>query len=179
MVLEALGELPRCRLLVVGGKQADIDWIRAHAAHLRCADRVTFTGYVPPGEVRGRLAEADIFLLPALAEGRMPYAGHTKLYEYLAARRPVVASDLASVREEVVDGESALLVQPGSSTALAEAVKRLLDSPDLASRLAEAGYGLAHQHTYEARAGRLLEVFRGAVGAGVRGEQEPQGGARG
>jgi hypothetical protein len=41
---------------------------------------VRFSGYVAPAEVRRRLAEADVFLLPALAEGRMPYAGHTKLY---------------------------------------------------------------------------------------------------
>jgi glycosyltransferase involved in cell wall biosynthesis len=93
----------------------------------------------------------------------MPYASHQKLYEYLAARRPVVASDLPSVREDVVDGESALLVEPGSPQALTQAVTRLLESPELAQRMAEAGYALAERFTWRARAARLIEVFRQAL----------------
>ena len=167
VAIEALAELPRCRLLVVGGKPEDIDRLRGHAGRLGCADRVRFSGYVAPAEVRRRLAEADVFLLPALAEGRMPYAGHTKLYEYLASRRPIVTSDLASVREEVTDGETALLVAPGSPQTLAAGVRRMLDSPELAYRLAEAGYRLAQRYSYDVRAGRLLEVFREVAGGRV------------
>jgi glycosyltransferase involved in cell wall biosynthesis len=93
----------------------------------------------------------------------MPYASHQKLYEYLAARRPVVASDLPSVREDVADGDSALLVEPGSPQALAAGVTRLLDSPELAHRIAEAGYALAERFTWRARAARLIEVFHRAL----------------
>jgi len=159
VALEALAELPRTRLLVIGGENAHAERLRQRARELNCAGRVTWTGYVPPAEVRGRMAEADVFLLPALAEGRMPYAGHTKLYEYLACRRPIVASDLPSVREDVTDGDSALLVQPGDAGAIVSAVNRLLSSPPLARRLAENAYQLASQFTYQARADRLVDVF--------------------
>ena len=178
VALEALTQVPRCRLLLIGGNQQDVARLTAHAQALGCADRVTLTGYVPPGEVRQRMAEADIFLLPSLAEGRMPYVAHTKLYEYRACRRPIVASDLPSVREELTDGETALLVTPGSARSLAEAVKQMLASPRLARRLAEGGYDLARRHTYEARAARLLEVFhRVAPGAPTEDRQsQPRGG---
>jgi glycosyltransferase involved in cell wall biosynthesis len=167
VAVEALARLPRCRLLILGGREADGARLRSLAEQAGCGSRLEFAGFVPPHQVAARLAQADIFLLPALAEGRMPYASHQKLYEYLAARRPVVASDLPSIREDVVDGESALLVVPGSPQALAGAVTRLLESPELARRMAEAGYSLAERFTYRARATRLIEVFRRVLQAGA------------
>lgn len=163
VAVEALARLPRCRLLLVGGAEADIARLREQARRLGCAERLFAAGFVPPREVPARLAQADIFLLPALAQGRMPYAGHQKLYEYLASRRPVVASRLPSVAEDVADGETALLVEPGEPEALVRAIERLLEDPGLARRLAEAGYRLARRFTWRARARRLIEVFRGAL----------------
>jgi glycosyltransferase involved in cell wall biosynthesis len=163
VAVKVLARLPRCRLLVLGGSEADGARLRSLAEEVGCGSRLELAGFVPPHQVPARLAQADICVLPALAEGRMPYASHQKLYEYLAARRPVVASDLPSVREDVADGDSALLVEPGSPQALAAGVTRLLDSPELAHRIAEAGYALAERFTWRARATRLIEVFHRAL----------------
>jgi len=169
VAIEALAGLPRCRLLILGGGDEDIARLRTHGSRLGCTDRLEFAGFVPPNRVAHALSGADVLLLPALDRGRMPYAGHQKLYEYLACRRPIVASDLASVREDVTDGETALLVEPGSASAIAQAVKRLLRSPALASRLADAGYALARRFTWQARSARLVEVFEGVLQAGRDG----------
>ena len=175
VALEAVAEVPRTRLLVIGGKESDLARLREQAAALGCADRVVFTGHVPAGEVRQRMAEADVFLLPALAEGWRPYAGHTKLYEYLACRRPIVASDMPSVSEAVTDGETALLVEPGSAPGIVQAVRTLLSAPELAHRLAEAGYRLAHRYTYAARSARLVEVFERAAKGWKKGSGRRDG----
>ena len=173
VAVEALARLPRCRLLLLGGGDSDVARLRERARRLGCADRLLPVGFVPPREVPARLGQADIFLLPALAQGRMPFASHQKLYEYLASRRPVVASRLPSVAEDVTDGETALLVEPGDPEALARTVSRLLAAPELACRLAEAGYRLARRYTWRARARRLVEVFRGVVESGRAGPAEP------
>lgn len=75
-------------------------------------------------------AMADVFVLPSLWEG-LPLA----LLEAASLGKPIVASDIAGVREVVRDAETALLVPPGEPGRLAEAVIRLLEDQDLAAEL--------------------------------------------
>ena len=75
-----------------------------------------------------------MFALPSRFEG-FPLA----LLEALLARSAVVAADVGSVSEAVLDGETGLLVPPDDPTALAEAIRRLLASSDLRRRLGERG----------------------------------------
>jgi glycosyltransferase involved in cell wall biosynthesis len=75
----------------------------------------------------------DIVVLPSLWEG-MPNV----LLEAMAASRPIVASRLGGIEEMLRDGESALLCDPGCPGALADAIMRLMDDPDLGRRLAGA-----------------------------------------
>ena len=81
------------------------------------------------------LGACDIAVLPSLAEG-LPNA----VLEYLAAGLPVVATALGGNLEVIQDGVSGVLIPPHDSVALAAVLVRLLDDPDLASRLAKAGY---------------------------------------
>jgi glycosyltransferase involved in cell wall biosynthesis len=59
--------------------------------------------------------------------------------EALAVGRPVVASALPGIRELIVDGETGLLATPRDARSLADALARLVDEPDLAPRLVDAG----------------------------------------
>jgi glycosyltransferase involved in cell wall biosynthesis len=77
------------------------------------------------------MADIDIVVLPSLWEG-MPNV----LLEAMAAGRPIVATNLPGIEEMVQDGTSAVLCEPGRSGALADAIMRLMDDPDLACRLA-------------------------------------------
>jgi glycosyltransferase involved in cell wall biosynthesis len=89
-----------------------------------------------------------------------------KAYEALACGTPLVTSDTPASRELLVDEESALLVPPGDPYALAAAVRRLRDDPELAARLGAQG-----SRVYEARASeeilgaRWREILRRLVGA--------------
>ncbi|MDQ3438925.1 MAG: glycosyltransferase family 4 protein, partial [Planctomycetota bacterium] len=90
-----------------------------------------------------------------------------KLFEYMAARRPIVATSLPAIREVLNDDEHALLVEPGDTGAMAAAIGRLLQDHALAERLARAAYGAAPQYTWARRAERiealLTEVAGGAA----------------
>ncbi len=77
------------------------------------------------------LASFDVFAFPSLFEGLC-----LAVIEAQAAGVPVVATPVGGIRETVVDGETGLLVPTRDPAALAAAIRRLLDEPDLARRLA-------------------------------------------
>lgn len=108
------------------------------------AGAVDFLGFVRP--VWSVLAGADVVLVPSRVE---PF-GNTAV-EALLAERPLVASRTQGLREIVEDGVTGLHAEPGDPAALAGAIARLLDDPDLARRLAEAG-GSDARHRFSTEA---------------------------
>ena len=158
VLLRALALVPRAHGLIVGGhdKEPDLDRTRQLASELGIADRVTFTGLLAPGEVPGRLAHTRVLVLPNTASAiSTRFTSPLKLFEYMAARRPIVASDLPAIREVLRDGENALLVPPGDAAAFAAAIERLLDDDATAQRLGAAAYADVGEYSWEKRAERL------------------------
>ncbi len=108
--------------------------IEAHVAWLGCTDAVRFAGYLSQDEVARELAKADIFALPSFAEG-VPVV----LMEAMASQLPVIATRIAGISELVEDGVSGWTVPPGDITGFADALKALLDNPDLRARMGQVG----------------------------------------
>ena len=86
------------------------------------------------------LASADVFVLPSRSEGHP-----VSVLEAMAAGLPVVASRVGGVPEQVVEGETGLLVEPGDPEPLAAALERLTDDPALRRRLGAAGRARAEE----------------------------------
>jgi GT2 family glycosyltransferase len=94
--------------------------------------------------------------------------------EALACGAPLVTTDNGGCREYAIDGETALVVPPKDAGAMAEAVRRLLDDPELAQRLARNGLELvAGSFDWERRTDELAEVLDGVV-AGMISAPPPQ-----
>jgi glycosyltransferase involved in cell wall biosynthesis len=89
---------------------------------------VRFPGHVE--DIPELLAEADVFVLPSYREG-LPRS----LIEAAACGLPLVATDVPGCREVITDGRDGLLVPPRDATALADAIRKLVEDPELASRL--------------------------------------------
>ena len=158
VLLEALRELGDVRGLIVGGyeKEPDLARLREQAARLGIADRVTFTGLVAPPAVAGHLRAGSVLVLPNPASAiSTRFTSPLKLFEYMAAGRPIVASDLPSIREVLRHEQNALLVEPGDAAALAAGVRRLLDDRPLADRLAQAAVTDVASYSWDRRAERL------------------------
>jgi glycosyltransferase involved in cell wall biosynthesis len=160
LFLEALGDLPQVEGDVVGGRPEQVASLRRLAEELGMASRVRFHGFVRPADLSHLVRDADLFVLPARAEGKMPYVGHVKLYEYMAWGRPIVAADLPAVREDLRDEENGLLVPAGDPKGLAGAIRRILEDGELAARVGARAREAARHYTYQARAARLVEVYR-------------------
>jgi len=156
---------PPVTLALVGGPAATAAelcaaWVRLGGGRAR----FLAAGQIAPERVPLYLAACDVCTLPLPAtEHFARHASPLKLFEYMAARRAIVASDLPSFAEIVTDGESALLVPPTDAAALAAAVRRLAHDPALRDRLAATAAALVYEnYTWEARAARIVQTIERA-----------------
>lgn len=154
-VIEAARRLPKVRFLLVGG---DADAVQGWADRANGLNNIRFLPFVPNSELLRYLSAADVCLVPNSGTDRTArWTFSLKLYEYLGARRPVVASAIPSLMSILSDEKNALLVPPDDADALARAIERLLDDTALAERLSANGYELVAQQTWDRRATQILE----------------------
>jgi glycosyltransferase involved in cell wall biosynthesis len=168
VLLDALARVPGTRGLIVGGhaEEPDLARVKALAERLAISDRVTFTGLVDPGRVADLLSQANVLALPNPASAiSTRFTSPLKLFEYMAAGRPIVASDLPSIREVLEHEVTALLVAPGDSAAMAGAIERLLADPALGARLAGAALTAVTGYSWDRRAARLDALFNEVISA--------------
>jgi len=162
LVIEAVAALQDARGLIIGGhaQESDLARVQALAKARYCSERTTFTGMVAHAEVPARLREADVLVLPnpssALSHA---FTSPLKLFEYMAAGRPIVASDLPSIREVLSDGVNAVLVEAGNAHALTEGIRRVKDDPALGARLAAQARLDVREYTWDRRAARLERLL--------------------
>ncbi len=137
------------RLLVAGDGHLHRS-LRQQAAPL--GDRVAFLGVRE--DVPALIASADVFVFPSLWEGQ-----GNALLEAMAIGAPIVATAIPSTLETVAHEESALLVPPADTAALAAAVNRLLADRELAGRLGAAARARAAAYDIERTTRELESVY--------------------
>jgi glycosyltransferase involved in cell wall biosynthesis len=159
VLLDALADLCRrrepvqCKLVGEGPMRAAIER-RIETLELKSC--VTLMGALPPESVQPLYREADVVVLSSFSEG-VPVV----LMEALAEARPVVASSVGGVPELVIHGETGLLVPPGDSESLAEALLRLRREPALAQALALQGrLHVTKEFRVDVSAAKLAKLFR-------------------
>ena len=164
IAIEALPHLPgEARLtLQGGGDDAYLAELRALVERLDLADRITFSSR-PRDQLPAVYAEADAVLFPVQWDepwGLVPL-------EAMAVGRPVVASGTGGSAEYLRDGENSVIYAPrDSAPALAAAVKRLADEPELRDRLREQGQQTAARYTETAYNERIRAALAEAVAHG-------------
>jgi glycosyltransferase involved in cell wall biosynthesis len=145
---------PRTQILVAGREGGESPALRELVLKLGLEGRVSFLGYRE--DVADLLAASDVFVMPSVREGS-PGA----LIEAMAMAVPIVASDLPTIREILEHERSALLVPPRDPVAIAAAIDRLLDDPELRTKLATEARGLfQNRFTIAAIADRMVDLYR-------------------
>jgi glycosyltransferase involved in cell wall biosynthesis len=155
---------PRIRLLMIGDGERQAE-CASLAASLGVADRVSWLGTLPHDAVLARLAACDILVSPTLPLPGVPFFGSpTKLFEYMALGRPIVASRLDQLAEVLEDGRNARLARPGDPEDLARAISDVLGSLDRGERLGrQARRDAVHRHTWDHRAAAILDRLGATV----------------
>lgn len=170
VLLQALVKLEGVNATIIGGDAAEPDFQRLQdtSRSIGLGSRVEFVGMVEPSRVSGLLAKGDVLVLPNV--GAEPTVNHTsplKLFEYMAAGKPIVASNLPSIREVLRDGENAVLVEPGNPTALTSGLRRVLEDRKLAERIASRAFDEVAEYSWDCRAERV-EALLNEVMSGVQ-----------
>jgi glycosyltransferase involved in cell wall biosynthesis len=165
LFLQLAGSIPGASFVWVGGRRADVEEWSAKAA-ARGLSNVTFTGFVSNTDLPGYLAAADILLMPyersilgsSGSADSASVASPMKMFEYMAAGRAILTSDLPVIRE-VLDESSAAFAPPEDAPAWLSELKSLLGDPARRSALAAAARQKVGKYTWLARARKILDGF--------------------
>jgi glycosyltransferase involved in cell wall biosynthesis len=131
----------------------------------------TFTGLVPQEEGPGHLAACDVLSSPHVSnpDGTSFFGSPTKLFEYMAMGKGIVASDLEQIGEVLEHGRTAWLVPPGDVDALADGLKRLIEDPVLRATLgAGSRRAVLTQYTWREHTRRTIERLQEVVADSAR-----------
>lgn len=131
------------------------DTLAALAARLGVADRVRFLGLVPNGQIPAMMQAADAVVVPS--RHNFPEGLPLTLFEGLASRTPVIASDHPMFAGHLEDGESALIFTAGKPRALADAILRLMTDPALYARLSQGSATAWHRMQNPVKWGDMIE----------------------
>ncbi|MDO8616025.1 MAG: glycosyltransferase family 4 protein [Dehalococcoidia bacterium] len=157
--------LPEARLLLVGqaSDAAYATRVREMARDLGLAGRCRLLGAVPPEDLRRLYSLCDVFVMPSLWESQ-----GLSVLEAMAAGRPVVASDIGPVRENVPPG-AGILAPPGDHAALAEAIVTLLRDPDRRRAMGREGRRFVfRERRWERMAELTMDAYARFAGRPVR-----------
>jgi glycosyltransferase involved in cell wall biosynthesis len=127
------------------------------------ASHAVFTGLVPQHEAPAFLHAADAFVSPHVpnADGSRFFGSPTKLFEYMAMERPIVASALDQIGEVLADGRTAIMVKPGDAAELAQGLRKAVEDRDLGRRLARAARTEAlEKYTWTTHVQKILSALQ-------------------
>jgi len=158
-ILAAAIDLKKLLFLIVGGHPKDVEKYKILAKSLNIKN-VTFTGFVSHFYVPRYLRSADILLMPHSKRCRIWYCmSPLKMFEYLAAGRPIIASDFPSTREVLKHGEDSILIKHDSRSELVRAIQRILNDDALYSALSIKALNKAKGFSWVNRGRHILAAI--------------------
>jgi glycosyltransferase involved in cell wall biosynthesis len=161
VLLEALAMLEqngfRATTLLIG-EGPERAAVERHAVEAGLAESVRFLGW--RDDVPGLLAGSDLLVLPSIAFECLPYS----ILEAMSHELPVVATDLAGIPEEVVDGVTGRVVPPGDAAALAHAIRDVLEDPQRARAMGREGKErVVERFSLERMVARMSDIYERVV----------------
>lgn len=163
-IIDVALELKDVMFLIVGGLDEDVDRYR-RLSEKKGAQNFELAGFVPHKDVSLYLLASDILVMPYTS--KMTIKGGTqaeeftspiKLFEYMAAARPIIATSISSVKEVLEDGVNSVLVEPDNVDSLYEGILRVLGDRGLAKKIADRAGADIKKYTWEERVKKLLDI---------------------
>lgn len=153
-----LEEREDAKLLMIGGPAEDIEPLKVEAARLGISDSVTFTGNLAQEAALNLTSGADVCLSPFFPTPVLNSTSPTKLIEYMALSRPVVANHHPEQTKVIAESGGGLCVDY-SEQAFAEAILKIINNPALGVEMGRKGRAYAETRSYEHIADQLLNHY--------------------
>jgi len=121
---------------------------------------VIFLGYLPYTDLSVNQKAADVLVIPNSAKMAISkyYTSPLKLFSYMTSKRPIVASDLPSLRE-VLNKNNAVLVKPDDPQELAQGIRRTLKNPDFSAKISMQAYQDVQKYSWQERVKNILKFI--------------------
>lgn len=147
-------------VVMLGGFEGERAVVQNYVDQAGLSGRIILCGHKDHKDVPLYLQAADILAIPnsGVTELSRDFTSPLKLFEYMASNRPIIASDLPSIRE-VLDENTAFLFRPDSPLQLANGITKLVNDAELAARLSENAFKLVHQFSWSERARGLIDLL--------------------
>lgn len=144
------------KLVMIGGTKEQVKKLKEEYP------TVIFLGYLPYTDLPINQKAADVLVLPNSGkEGISKYwTSPLKLFSYMTSQRPIIASDLPSLRE-VLNENNAVLVIPDNSKRLAKGIKETLKNTDFSVKISRQAYKDVQQYSWQKRANNILKFISG------------------
>ncbi|MFH1423751.1 MAG: glycosyltransferase family 4 protein [Candidatus Nealsonbacteria bacterium] len=157
VLLKAAPEIQSVLFVFVGGTKRDVADFKKHAEDL---NNVLIVGHRPYAEMPYWLKSADVLVLPNSGKEEISkyWTSPMKMFEYMASRRPIVASGLPSVRE-ILNETNAVLVEPDNPEALARGIKEILQNPQLPDKVSDRAFQDVQQYAWPERQKKILNFI--------------------
>lgn len=159
-LLDAAQICPDKLFVFVGGTDKDVKRFEKKISE-KAIQNALFVGYTQHKNIPKYLKAADALVLPNSAKEAIS-ARHTsplKLFEYMASRRPIIASDLPSVRE-ILDESSATFFSSDNARSLADSICFVFANSEESARKASRAFDAVKEFTWEKRAEKILNYVR-------------------
>jgi glycosyltransferase involved in cell wall biosynthesis len=145
-------------IVFVGGTKKDLNNFKIRNKKYK---NILLLGQKPHKDIPIYLKSADILVLPNSGKENISkfYTSPMKLFEYMASQRPIIASDLPSIKE-ILNDNNAILVESDNSEKLAQAIQSLYKDKELRKKIASQAYQDVQNYTWKRRAENILEFVK-------------------
>ncbi len=154
-------EILRVKLKVGGGGKL-LHYYREKAASLGLEDNVEFLGYISEERIPEHYANCNLFVLPSISASQEGFG--IVLLEALASGIPVVSTDIVGMAEDIEKYNTGIVVKPGDTKALADAIVRIMQDKKEAERMGERGRKLVKErYTWEKVCKDMEDIYNGVL----------------
>jgi len=161
-MVEIAGMMSDITFLIIGGLDNDNEYY-ADLAKRKGAENFIIRGYVPHDTVSLYLLASDVLVIPYTSQmtikggtNAAAFTSPIKLFEYMAAGKPIVATSLPTVKEILTDGVDSLLVDPDSPDTLYNGIELVLNNSKLSEKLSQNALSKVRDYTWEKRVEKIL-----------------------
>ncbi len=160
-LLNAAKVLKKINFTIIGGVSEDLNLMKLYKKKHNL-NNVRLLGHKSQKELPDFYKEADILILPMTGKEThtAKYASPSKLFEYMASGKPIIASDLNSIREILTNDDSILFFEPDNSEDLINKIKFLSSNPDLMIKLSTKSKDLAKEYSWNNRVEKILNHIK-------------------
>jgi len=144
-------------VIFVGGTKEDEKKFRIKNQHL---NNILILGHKPYSEIPYYLKAANVLILPNSAKEEISqyWTSPMKMFEYMTSQRPIVASDLPSLRE-ILSENNAILVEPDNPRKLAQGIAKVMKNPDFFDRISKQAYQDVQGYSWSKRAQKIIDFL--------------------